>query len=221
MTDDDDIRLTAGEMARDLWADLELLRRCEGNELTEVLCDSAGAWEVALCRALAAEARVGELEAENERLKADAAGAAALRQAFNRAAETYPPQHPMPAAVQAWWRGLYDAVTSSAAGTGVLAELATLRQQNLAHAERIAAQSEALSRAAERDALKRLEAWARADDRHEAVVEFAAGWSVLLMRTSDGGDRIDRRVERHAADLGDAVRAALDEWAARHGEPKE
>lgn len=57
------------------------------------------------------------------------AEAAALRRAFNRAAETWPRNHPMPEAVQAWWGALYEAITSNRAGLDILAELARLREE--------------------------------------------------------------------------------------------
>lgn len=55
------------------------------------------------------------------------ADAAALRLAFNRAAETFPWKHPMPEPVQEWWKALYKAITDRQAGLDLLKELHTLR----------------------------------------------------------------------------------------------
>ncbi len=56
------------------------------------------------------------------------ADAAALRMAFNHAAETYPHEHPMPQKVQEWWAGMYKAITDRQAGLGLLAELRRLKR---------------------------------------------------------------------------------------------
>lgn len=73
------------------------------------------------------------------------------------------------------------------------AEVATLRAQNLAHCERIAAQSDALGRAAEKDATGRLEAWVAEDEtgwKREAAVSFVGCWRVRLIECSTAG-RLD------------------------------
>lgn len=72
-------------------------------------------------------ARVAELEAERDRLRGEAAGAAALRAAFNRAAETYPQNvGPMSDAARAVWATLYVAVRDTSAGLALLARVAEL-----------------------------------------------------------------------------------------------
>lgn len=73
------------------------------------------------------KARVAELEAERDRLRGEAAGAAALRAAFNRAAETYPQNvGPMSDAARAVWATLYVAVRDTSAGLALLARVAEL-----------------------------------------------------------------------------------------------
>ena len=64
----------------------------------------------------------------------DAASAASLRLAFNRACETYP-RHLAAfltrggeTAFRAWWGQFYDAVHSHTAGLEVLAEIAQLKE---------------------------------------------------------------------------------------------
>lgn len=55
--------------------------------------------------------------------------AAALRLAFNRAAETYPRHIPMSSEVQAWWAQFYSAIRDTQAGLAMLAESQQLRER--------------------------------------------------------------------------------------------
>lgn len=59
----------------------------------------------------------------------EAVVAAAFRQAFAQAAESYPSQHEMPPKLQEWWKRLYGVVVDSEAGIGVLRELAELKDR--------------------------------------------------------------------------------------------
>jgi hypothetical protein len=74
------------------------------------------------------EAEATQLRAEVEKYKADAAGAAALRLAFCKAASEFPAAtNTMSVAMQVWWGNLYDAIVSTSAGMGLLGELARLK----------------------------------------------------------------------------------------------
>lgn len=109
------------------------------------------------------------------------------------------------------------------------AELATLRAQNLAHAERIAAQSDALGRVAEKDALGRLEAWLTSGAWEDAeasltahavyIDAFIAGRHkvVAAYATSPPRHAADDRVvvgtDGQPATLAACIDAALHHWA--------
>lgn len=119
---------------------------------------------IALVRRL--RQQTDERNAEVARLRADVAKSAVLRQAFNRAASTFPAGSALSGPMQEWWDALYQAIVSTAAGMALLAELqqaraevARLQQQVAAHCERIAAASDVIAKNAERSPLARLEAW--------------------------------------------------------------
>lgn len=57
------------------------------------------------------------------------ADAAALRIAFNKAAESYPMAYVMPEPVRLWWAGFYAAIRDHEAGLRLLAELQRLREK--------------------------------------------------------------------------------------------
>lgn len=73
-------------------------------------------------------ANLESMESELHALRLESASAAALRLAFRRGAETYPPEA-MTKAVRAWWAVFYEAVRDEGAGLRVLKELAELRER--------------------------------------------------------------------------------------------
>jgi hypothetical protein len=127
-------------------------------------------------------------EAEAERHRKDAAGAAALRREFASAAEQYA-QARNDGDLMALWRRLYDATLNTQAGLGILAEVAQLRAEvarlqalNATLAERVAAASAVLARAAEKR-VAALEAVREACAK-VAVDVFAKADTVLLRLAS-------------------------------------
>lgn len=184
-----------------------------------------------------AEAAYLRREVDAAKLRAaedSAARAAALRVAFHRACETYPAAHPMPESVQAWWQELYAVVVSSTAGLDVLAEIAKLRGIIDGLTARVAAQSDALSRAAEKDALSRLAAWREQDYRRG----FQVGHRIVSLICHHGTNtrQVDVRLGVKPAHVGEvppgnlwlgddapgalarAVEVALREWSRLFGE---
>lgn len=67
------------------------------------------------------------LGANYERARADAADAAALRRAFERAVAEYPAGFTLPEPVRLWWARFYEAVRDHTAGLALLAELERLK----------------------------------------------------------------------------------------------
>ena len=81
----------------------------------------------------------------------DESDAAYLRRVFSTACTTYPVNIPMPEEFRRWWSSLYAAITNTEAGLSILAEIEELKSTVRSLSNRVAEQSDLLSRRAERD----------------------------------------------------------------------